>query len=243
MNSTRHCPIWLFLLTIFLLLLSGFVGTKPAVTFSFTSIQKIQKMKFRFIAFQNNQFLFERITCEYNKDAPLSFASCDFKRISRTNARFQFQANLTERVNSAWGHVVVYKQYSSNVWRKFVIDLWENLCGWFNGTAKSWVLDVSLRFVLRHSNTKTNINRTCPLHVGYYYIKNDNMSLDIFKTEQLLPSGRYRADISGHKTKNSPWLVRATLYVSVSDHRVEVFWTATANSLNCFWNFRADAFV
>lgn len=190
----------------------------------FTKV-KIITLSLFWIVLQNNQFTFERAKCELNPESGiLSSAFCDMKRISRKNHYMNFQVNVSKPVYSLWSHIVLYKQFSANVYRPFLVSLREDICGWLNGTAKNHLFDFAVAPMFKHANTKTNMNHKCPF-VGFHYIKNDNFSLDILVLEQLMPSGRFRADISFSSARQSPWIARGSIHFSISDVRVEVFWT------------------
>lgn len=127
--------------------------------------------------------------------------------------------NFTEPVNSMYIHTVFYRKYTANVYRKFPIDLWEDICGWLNGTAKSWILDFSVGKILNQSNTNS-IN--CPF-LNHIYMKADNVPLESFTFDFLFPDGRFLAEIDFSNRKSGKSFAKAMLYFSVSDRRVEIF--------------------
>lgn len=167
--------------------------------------------------------------------------------ISRRSIRVHLEANLTEPLHKLWSHTVVYYKYSSNVYRKFPIDgnvfcfihfqfrlnlmireklnsrtqtipVWEDFCGWFNGSSKNYFIDQTLG-VLQNSS---NLNHKCPFD-GYVYIKNDNITFNSFKFEQFIPSGRYRIEANMVEGYRGQWMATMYQYLTVSDVRVDVF--------------------
>lgn len=154
----------------------------------------------------------------------MKFGSCSIRKISHTNVRLHLQANLSEPINSIWIHGVVYRQFSSNVFRKFLFDMWEEACSWFSGKSvtKNFILEHAVTPLIDQWNLETNMFHACP-YEGYVYVKSDNLSLNLFHSDQLLPSGRYRIDFTMARTKNGEWIAKAVGYASISDHRVEIF--------------------
>lgn len=114
-----------------------------------------------------------------------------------------------------WFHVVVYKQFDGEEFRK-IFDIWEDGCGFLNGTTKSIVMDHSFGAMMKHPNTETNLKHKCP-YVGEIYIKSGNISLDSFPYQRLMPTGNYRVESISTLTKDGPWLSRGNTYFSVSD--------------------------
>lgn len=125
--------------------------------------------------------------------------------------------NLTKAVDNVWVHGVFYYKFNGITYQKYPIDLWESFCGWMEGKSKSYVLDWTVGRILKY----TNVNHTCP-YVGLVIMKVDNISIDNFPFEPLVPSGRYRVDLDIAESDRIPY-GGAKLYFSVSDHRLEVF--------------------
>lgn len=127
---------------------------------------------------------------------------------------FDIWGNLTEPIYDAWLHAVVYYKYTT--YRKYPIDLWENVCDWMSGKSKAYILDWTIGRVRQY----TNLNQSCPLE-GAIYLKLNNISIEHFVIEPLMPSGRYRADlnITGPNRRNV--LLLSKIFFSISDHRIE----------------------
>lgn len=112
-------------------------------------------------------------------------------------------SSATEPIHQLWIQPNFYRQFSSNVYRKFtVVNLKVNMCGWLNGTSKSHMLDFSIAKYLKIPK----IIWKCPLN-GYFYYKNDNMSFDILAFDLLFPSGRYRGETTHSRIIGSHWLL------------------------------------
>lgn len=64
----------------------------------------------------------------------------------------------------------------------------------------------------------TNISHTCPYEAGTLWIKVDSIPEDTFTFENsVIPSGNYRINVM-----ESPAGAKPALYLSVSDHRLEI---------------------
>lgn len=129
--------------------------------------------------------------------------------------KMHVQVILKEPLYDAWLHTVVNYKYTT--YRKYAIELWENMCSWISGRSRSFVLDWSIGKVLKY----TNLNHSCP-YIGHVYCKIDNISTNHFPIEYLLPSGRYRVDLNVTEGDRKTVLVMAQLFLSISDHRTIV---------------------
>lgn len=170
--------------------------------------------------FQKNSLDFERFTCDRNPNGVISYLKCDVRHIGRRRLRFDLAANITKPMTGAYMHLVAYYKY--NTYRRIAVNHWEDGCGWLNGTAKSFFLDWTLKRVQNYIGADTNINHPCP-YEGYTYLKINNISVDHFPLEPLMPSGRYRLDINITESDKKTSIFSAKLYMSVSDHRIEQY--------------------
>lgn len=106
---------------------------------------------------------------------------------------------------------------AAGVYRKFAIDIWEDICGWANGTVKSSLLDASIGKLLNYSDT--NINHKCPYY-DYLYVKTGNLSVKGFPIANininLIPTGRYRAEAILSEKIYSEWLLATKVYFEIS---------------------------
>lgn len=143
---------------------------------------------------------------------------CEIKYIKRNYLRFNAYGNLTKPIYDAWAHIVGYYRFNSITYQRFAVDLWGNICDVLSRRRKSLVYDLTLAKILPY----TNLNHSCP-YDGHVFVKVDNISASLFQLEHLIPSGRYRIDVTmtdGTKTHD---MIKGSLYLSVSDSRVERF--------------------
>lgn len=164
--------------------------------------------------------MLERLVC--HKPSPDSIAHsfhCIFKHVSRTHLKMDFSVQLKKRVDTFWIRSVFYFKFNGITFQRFPIDLTEDICGWINGTARSFVMEVAYSKLLKYSN----INHTCPYDAGPIWIKVDSIPEDIFTFElSFMPSGKYRVDLDYMESPSSAPFMKAALYFSVSDHRIEI---------------------
>lgn len=116
-------------------------------------------------------------------------------------------------------HTVFYHKFSYT-YQKYAIDLWENMCDWLAKKTKSYSLDWTIGRVRRQRYT--NINHPWP-YEGVVYVKIDNISIQQFPIEPLLPSGRYRMDIDITEANRKTTIFVSQVFFSISDHRIEQY--------------------
>lgn len=124
------------------------------------------------------------------------------------------EGNLTRPLHGILAHITVYYKYKT--YQRWAVDVWEDICGHLSGTKSSYLMLFTVNKVLNY----TNINHPCP-YEGNVYIKVNNISIDAFPFEPLVPSGRYRVDVDLTEGKKDNVIVMVSLYVEVSDHRIE----------------------
>lgn len=142
---------------------------------------------------------------------------CEIKYIRRDRFRMNIWANLSEPIHDAWFHFEFYYRYNPTTYQKFPVDLWENICDWFEGK-RAHILDWTVGKVLKYSN----LNHPCP-YIGHVYIRTDNLTTNDFPIEQLFPSGKYRIDVHFTDGNKSNVLVKSQYFFSISDYRIERF--------------------
>lgn len=123
--------------------------------------------------------------------------------------------NVNKTIEDVWFHGVI--QYKYNTYQKLGTEYWDNFCDWISGKSHSFFLDFYKPLLLKYSN----LNHTCPYN-GSVILKTDNISLQNFAFPQLVPAGRYQINADIYKGDRKTILCSATLYTSVSDHRVEI---------------------
>lgn len=139
------------------------------------------------------------------------------KAISRDHVRFNIQLASNHTMKDFFLHYVTYIQFSSNVYRKLLIDGWESLCGYLNGDKGNLVISRTFPNFANY----TNLNQKCPYAAGNYFINISDLYVNKISPITLIPSGRYRLEISAHEIFNGPMLGKLHLHLSVSDHRIE----------------------
>lgn len=142
--------------------------------------------------------------------------------MSPVRTSLHLQVNISEPIYSMWGQVLLYRQFGSNIYKKFLVDMVEDGCGWLNSTASSYFLDHTLGKLINHFNTNTNIDHKCP-YEGHVYLENDDISMDYFTTEHLLPSGKYKLEIIGSTDIDGKWVVAGKVYFTISDNSLDEF--------------------
>lgn len=145
---------------------------------------------------------------------------CDVKYISRDHLKFDVRGNLSEPIYDFWVHTVGYYKFNQFSYQRFAVDFWDNGCDWLANKTKSYAFDWTIGRVLQYSN----INHTCP-YDGQIFLKINNVSIHHFAVEPLVPSGRYRVDANVTDGNRKKVLAMASAYFSVSDHRIERFWS------------------
>lgn len=90
------------------------------------------------------------------------------------------------------------------------------MCGFLDGSARSYALNTFMRNIGEYSNLKK-----CPVK-GYVYMKVDKIPFNNFIFEPLLPSGRYRVDFNLTEGNRDKVLIMFKMYIAVSDYRIEV---------------------
>lgn len=159
--------------------------------------------------------LYERLDCF--TDEKFAYSKCDLKRISRNYVKINLNITLKKPVKDVWIHGIFFYKY--NLFQKFPIDLWGNLCLWLDGKSKSYLLDWTTRPLLKYSN----LNHTCP-YTGTIHVKADNISIgQLLAFENFLPSGRFRMDINLTEGYGKSVFFTSRTFFSVSDHRIEQF--------------------
>lgn len=176
------------------------------------------KKSFEFL-FQENKLTLERVVCAKSSPGSVVQSShCIFKHISRTHLKIEFSWIFTRPVNGLWVRCVFYHKFNGITFQKFPIDLVEDVCGWMSGTTKSFIMEWTFGKLLKYSN----FNHTCP-YVGPMWVRVNSFPEDAFDFEQaLLPSGKYRVENYFMESAVGDPFMNATLYFSVSDHRLQL---------------------
>lgn len=161
----------------------------------------------------------ERVECVRIPNSILSVKRCVAKSLSRDRIHVDGLGVVSRTINTTFIHVSVYYQFSNNEYRPFLINKWEDLCGYFRGEMGNFLI----AFIYPVIRDYTNIGHTCPIKADSYYFKIKNESINMFNYDQLVPAGRYRIDIDAHEGFEGKQFLKIKIYGSVSDHRIERF--------------------
>lgn len=140
---------------------------------------------------------------------------CRIKYIDRNHVKGRLSVNFIKPTTQLWLHIVGYFKY--NTYQKIATELWDDVCGWLNGSHKSFLLDFLKPLFTKYSN----FNHTCP-YLGIVLGKTDNISVQQFAFPQIMPAGRYRLDFNVTKGLRRGEIYGGSLYFAISDHRIEV---------------------
>lgn len=151
-------------------------------------------------------------------DTKIQSHYCLAKYISRNNLKVDVHFNISRPLAGTLIHFDFYYKFNGLIYQKFPIDIWEDYCDWMDQkSVKHYLLDWFFQRLFKYSN----LQHRCP-HIGYKFVKADNISLDDFFSFELslLPSGRYHLDITFTENDRIP-MALLQIYFSVSDHRLE----------------------
>ncbi|KAG4066017.1 hypothetical protein HA402_001264 [Bradysia odoriphaga] len=114
-------------------------------------------------------------------------------------------------------HCVLYFKFNGLVYNKFPVDLWESLCDFIDGKRETTFF---LNWMMTKMQLVSNLNHSCPF--TNFIIKTNNISLDEAFTfdQSILPSGRYRVDITFADENRVP-LLDMSLYGTIAEHYLE----------------------
>lgn len=155
----------------------------------------------------------------------VTVTECWLKKVGRIgNDRISAvtRFRITEPITEAFLHMrAFYKYQAYQPYKKFPVDIWEDLCGWLNGTKNSfylnWTLEPAKKFITYDGEMK------CPL-IGNLDMKFENISLNSrFPLTQIVPSGRYRVEVNFTEGDRSTIISGKRYYFSISDNRIGQF--------------------
>lgn len=152
---------------------------------------------------QSNRFHLNRFMCTILKPSVVQSAHCVAKYISRSHLKIDYQIIYTEPIQNLWLHSQFYYKFNGIVYSSFPIDLWENLCDFFDGKIEKAMFS---EWLFSKLEPFSNFNHSCPY--SSFIVKAENVSMDkTFSFDRsILPSGRYRIDVSLAKENRIPFL-------------------------------------
>lgn len=139
--------------------------------------------------------------------------------MNRDRMRVHMEATFNRTLESIFVHSSIFHQFSNNEYRPFLLNVWEDFCGYMRGDKRNMYLNLLAPLFMKN----INFNHTCPYHPGMYLVKFDNVSVSDLDTIKIIPAGRYRLELSYHIGFKGPFLLTHKIYYSVSDHRIELF--------------------
>lgn len=150
--------------------------------------------------------------------------TCLVKYINRRDLTIDVTFKLKKKINAMFFHAVVYYRYNGIEYKKFPIDLWENLCDWFklHGDSTKKMKYFFLEWMHKRFLNYTNINHTCP-YEGEMTVRAARFPISSIEIPQLLPAGRYRLDIILFEGDRKSIIYGINLFFSISDNRIERF--------------------
>lgn len=158
-------------------------------------------------------------SCRQGNSRKFIIGNCSFKtagRIGSDTIEVNFDGIAVEPIKEIYIHTVFYYKYMT--YRKFPIDIWEELCGWLDSKRKSFFLDIALKKVFEF--VKHDGNLSCPL-IGEYAVRIKTQSTTVLNVPSMVPSGRYRIDVNVTESDRNNVIAITSTYVSNSDNRIE----------------------
>lgn len=98
----------------------------------------------------------------------------------------------------------------NSVYRKFLIDLDMDFCGYMAETQK---FDILLRTIMPVVERYSNINHPCP-YSGNVTVRKMRITNKIFD-RAILPSGQYRIDVSIYDSKEKRPIIFCKIFMTV----------------------------
>lgn len=159
------------------------------------------------------------MVCTEVPNSGVSIDKCTGKLMRHNRYHVDFQVTLNHTIKSFFIHYAMYYKFSNNEYRPFMINVWEDFCGYMNGDKKNLVIGI----IYPNIREYTNMNHTCPYKPGLNFVTMYNLSIHDFVLDFIIPSGRYYLEINGHSGFEGPMIGQIKVYGSVSDHRVDKF--------------------
>lgn len=140
-------------------------------------------------------------------------------RIGSEQINFILQITFTKPITELYVHSQVFFKYQT--FKKFPVDLWEDVCGWFNGTRKSHIMDRTIKPVLKY--VKYDWPLKCPLREGNFSMNYYNISISEQFAFPLVPSGHYLLDTKFTEGDRKTTILKSQTYITISDNRIEQY--------------------
>ena len=164
---------------------------------------------------QKNQYSLEKILCFTNPHYVVNI-TCDARPVARNTVKAHFEAFIAKPTNDILMRFNLYYRY--NTYQKFLIDRTENFCQFMRDEASPQT--PMMRLFYDNIRDYTALNHTCPYNGSIVLFKADRFNFDSIKFAPLIPSGRYRLDLTFYHTNRSNYIGKAEVYLRISDHRL-----------------------
>lgn len=163
-----------------------------------------------------NNTLFEKHEFEVFDKTIFASYYIEFKPIARNVLKVNILGVLSEAWTEIWCRATLYKKY--NTYQKYLIDLRDDLCQYFNFASGNNLL-TKLLFDTYAQLFQSNFRLQCPIGPGRLSIWADRFNFSELNAP-LMPAGRYRLDLLLTKKKPEHKLYIFRTYFSISDIRV-----------------------
>lgn len=140
---------------------------------------------------------------------------CDFRLVARQRFNFVFNCDPSSPLNVIQLHTVLRYRYNRLTYQTFLVDLWEDWCGFFSGKTHSLLLE------RLYENAPPFINKDylCP-YTDSIAVDMKNFSSKNIIFADLLPAGQYRVDFYFAEKRGETPFFSFQLYLEVSDNRI-----------------------
>lgn len=174
------------------------------------------------VFFQKNEMIFERFICQNGTSTKVQLHDCWVKKVGRIGSdRISMLINSTilEPVSDIFISTALFVKHQT--YRKFPFYDGGDVCGWFNGTKHSDVMDWTFKRVQKYVRYDNEFK--CPF-VGDFSIQVNNISLnEKMPMLLLLPSRRFLFESNITDGYQGDVLLHSKYYFSISDHRIEQY--------------------
>lgn len=164
-----------------------------------------------------NNILFEKVVVDILDHNWLSYMNGEARPIARNVFKVNFTAVFKKPLTTAWCRLVLYYKSSSNVYRKYLVDVWEDACELFRGSKTAPVSRYILDTLLK-GNISINVPLRCPFS-GTFTMAHPRFNITTTNLP-LMNAGRYRLDVFVVTRKGGNPIGVIQFFGSISDIRV-----------------------
>lgn len=151
----------------------------------------------------------EQFTCNGNP-SHIKIHSCNYRRINQKSVSIDFHAFLIESCDQLQVRIRFSVLYGAGN-ERLLLDRWEDVCGFLSGASKPNLLELIYENVGKY----TNFNHTCP-YSGDIRLHADRISSSDFPARFIIPTGRFRTNLSLTTGPQRVFLVRVVVIASIS---------------------------